>query len=91
MKTILKKILGVLFILVGGLLSLSLLMQIPSLFKRLADNGGANEFGIGYVVGSIMGVLIICALIFFLFKFGFKWLSNKKNPKIEAVSSIGKN
>lgn len=87
----LKKILGVIFILIGGLLSLSLLIQAPSTVISALERKEVSGYGVGYIFGVIIGFLIILVPIFFLFKFGFKWISNKTKPKkIEGIDSIGK-
>lgn len=92
MKVILKKILGVLFILMGSVLSLALLAQIPMTIIRIKDVGDTSEgYGFGYVIGTIIGAILIAFMAFLLFKFGFKWVSNKKKSRIEDVGSIGEN
>ena len=92
MKIILKKIFGVLFILMGSVLSLALLAQIPMTILRIKDVGDTSEgYGFGYVIGTIIGAILIAFLAFLLFRFGIKWISNKTKPKkIEGINSIGK-
>ncbi len=91
MKVILKKVLGVIFILIGGFLSLGLLAQIPMTILRIKKvNSTSNDYGSGYIVGTIVGAILMALVAFFLFKFGFKWVSNKTKPKkIESIDSIG--
>ncbi|WP_452602364.1 hypothetical protein [Pontimicrobium sp. MEBiC06410] len=91
MKVILKKILGVLFILIGGFLSLSLLIQAPNTVINSLERKEVSGYGMAYVFGIIIGFLIFLIPIYFLFKFGFKWVSNKKKSRIEDVGSIGEN
>lgn len=91
MKVILKKVLGVIFILIGGLLSLSLLIQTRSTVISALERKEVSGYGLAYIMGIIIGFLIFLVPIFFLFKFGFKWISNKTKPKkVEGIDGIGK-
>jgi uncharacterized membrane protein len=89
-KIILKKVVGIIFILMGCFLSLALLAQIPMAILRIKAEDSSEGYGVGYIMGTIIGAIILLVITVFLFKFGFKWVSNKTKPKkIESIDSIG--
>lgn len=79
-----KKILGVIFIPIASILSLSFLIGLPKIILMLFSSFSA--YNIGYTVTS----LFFLGLSIFLFKLGIKWIKNK--PKtVDTMNEIGKN
>lgn len=74
---IMKKIIGVIFCLAGTFLSFVLIGQLRFLLSALMNASGEAE-SIGYVFGAGIVFLITAGVVFFLFKFGIKWLNEKK-------------
>ena len=82
-----KKILGVIFILIAIIISIILLLTIFENFTLYSDNENVT---IGHFMGTLIGVLLFFLLPLFLFKKGIKWLKPKKK-EIELINEIGKN
>lgn len=85
----LKKIAGIIIIILAALISLGL---FSALFKLLTDpikKTGNEAYDSGQVVGQWVFLVILIVIIFFLFKFGVK-LMNKKTTPDEFINEIGK-
>jgi len=86
-KIIFLKILGVLCIILAAFLSLSVLVQIPRIIN---ESNASTSYGAGYLMGSIIGLLLFATVAFFLFKYGIQWLSRKKDKvHKEGIDDIG--
>lgn len=79
-----KKILGVIFIVLALILGLSFLVSLPKTLLMLFSSFSA--YSLGYAISSFI-FLIISIL---LFKLGLKWLKNK-HQKTSTIDQIGKN
>ncbi|HTJ51125.1 MAG TPA: hypothetical protein VL443_16810, partial [Cyclobacteriaceae bacterium] len=69
-----EKVLTAIFIILGSLLSLSFLAQVPETISLLptASSGGHQ---VGLLIGSFLTLALNLVLIYFLFfKYAFKWL-----------------
>ncbi len=86
---ILKKIVGIVLLLLAGLFSLATLLNfIRSVAKIINKNDAYTSYEMGYTIGTFVGILIVLVLIFFMAKFGLKLISNKKE-QLESVDEIG--
>ena len=79
-----KKIFGIIFIIISIILGLGFLAGLPKTLGMLISN--LSSYSIGYAVGSIL--FLIAGI--FLFRLGLKWLK-KERENIETIDQIGKN
>ena len=86
-----KKILGVFFILFSLFLGLALLIGLPEniklFFALFSDTSG---YTIGYFIGNIFVTIVFFIITIYSFKKGLKLLKKKPN-QIETINEIGKN
>ncbi|MBX2827930.1 MAG: hypothetical protein KTR22_07195 [Flavobacteriaceae bacterium] len=86
---IFKKVLGVVFILMGIPLTLSLAVQIPTVLGNvLSIFSASNAQEVGYGIGSLVAFLFFGFIVYLLFRFGIKWLKAPKK-KIDPIDSVG--
>jgi phosphoglycerol transferase MdoB-like AlkP superfamily enzyme len=80
LKTIAKKILGVILILLSVLLILANLVNLLRLINGafLTDMGGDNISLIAYVFGLLIGFVVMMALSVIFWRLGLKLIRNKK-------------
>ncbi len=77
-----KKVLGYLFLGIGGFLGLSIITQIPTVFNDFSNASSSNTaYSIGFVMGKLFAMLITIAIIFLLIWLGRKWIKKKETPK----------
>ena len=86
-----KKILGIIFIIISIFFGLAFLIGIPeNISLLLVIISGSSGYSIGYFIGNIFVAILILLISIYLFKLGLKWLKNKsKNQNI--IDEIGKN
>ena len=74
-----KSLFGIIFLIVGFILSLGLLLQSPKIFIQILNLfENKNGYQFGYSIGTFIFFLFYLILIIVLFKFGLKWIKNKK-------------
>jgi hypothetical protein len=73
-----KKVLGVIFILLGLFLTLVLIVSISKLVSPIpmAFSGKVNQ--IAYLLGRLFPLVLCIGLIYLLFRYGFKLLRKPK-------------
>ena len=72
-----KKILGYLFFVIGGFLSLSILVQIPTIFEDFSNTTSKHmAYSFGVVAGKLIAMCITIAIIILLI-----WLGRKLTKK----------
>lgn len=80
-----KKVFGIILIIIGSLLSLATLMgsfqQILTAFANL--NSTAN--GIGYFLGTIVGFLLFLAISIFLIIIGARFAKSSRQKRSEPT------
>ncbi|MFD0962877.1 hypothetical protein [Pseudofulvibacter geojedonensis] len=80
-----KKILGVLFYILGFFLSIVVVFgTLPGFFKRL------NFRDIPYTIGQLVGLALFVIPIFLLFKYAKKWTKKEPNVNTLEIDDIGK-
>lgn len=79
-----KKILGVVFIIIASILSLSFLISIPKIVLMFMSSFSAYNIGFALLCFFFLGISIL------LFKIGLKWLKNVPK-KSNIINEIGKN
>ena len=79
-----KKILGVFFILISVIFGLGFLLQIPKVLNAYFSDG--FNYSLGYAIGSLLFIVIA----YFFFKFGIKLMKNS-SKKSDSIEQIGKN
>ena len=87
-----KKVFGYLFIVIGSILSLSLLVDIPPLIRAFRNvNREANESthgeAIGYAAGMVIFMGVVILIIALLLWLGIKWTKKKPPAKEEETES----
>lgn len=76
-----KKILGILSILLGAFLTISSISQGFLFIKSLFENSQQGiAYRLGYIMGQGISLLLFLVAAFFLIKYGLKWLKAKKTP-----------
>jgi hypothetical protein len=84
-----KKILGIFFIIIGALLSLSLIAAIlKALMQSIGELARSTYEGIGFLFGIFVMMVIFGIIIYFIFKYGFKLLKTKSLPQ-DTIDDIG--
>ena len=82
-----KKVLGILLIIIGSFLSLaSLFGNVPNILKTFANSSGDAETT-GAIVGAIVAFLISMALAIFLILFGAKLAKSPKQKRIDPTEN----
>lgn len=73
-----KKIIGVLFIALGGFVTVSSISQGVSFLSALNNPNQTNSaYTAGFITGQIIAFILFLVAAFFLIKFGLKWLKAK--------------
>lgn len=69
-----RKAFGIVLIVVAVLLSISMIFEIGGLIHSLISllNDSPTSFHIGYLSGQVIGAVMFIALIYLLFRWGFK-------------------
>lgn len=76
--SVLKKILGVLMIIMAAFLSLGILAGLAGAISDiLAELKKSAAEGFGYALGSLIGLALFGIICYFLFEFGFRMASGK--------------
>ena len=86
---ILKKITGVLVLLIAALLSFGTLMSIfGGINDSIKEIKKSTTMGISYAFGSLVGAIILVAIIYYIIKLGLKLIKGK-SPIIDSIEDIG--
>jgi uncharacterized protein YacL len=73
-----KKIIGVLFIALGGFVTVSSIAQGISFLSTLMNPEQINSaYTAGFITGQVIALILFLVAAFFLIKFGLKWLKAK--------------
>ena len=70
-----KKVVGVVFIVIGAFLGLSVAIKIPWLYREIPALMVNDSFAA--VVVAVLVLVIYIALVYFLLKVGVKWVKSK--------------
>jgi hypothetical protein len=81
-----KKVLGIIFLVIAAFFCVVLLGQIPTLVAVIIKGVSGNANDVGYMVGTILPFGVVGACIYFLIKYGVKWL--KKIPPRKVQTDI---
>ncbi len=73
-----KRIFGIVLILLAIGFTLVSFGSISSFFAFLNQNGGSDAYGIGRLLGSLIFTLIIIGITLLLWIYGFKWVKKTK-------------
>lgn len=87
---ILKKIAGIILILIGFILSVGLLFAIlRSISKVIIQINKNTTYGVSYLIGTLIGVSICALITYLIINFGVKLIKSKKKlslrDKIESI------
>lgn len=77
-----KKVFGYIFLVIGGFLGISLVMQLPKnieKFKATSKTFEGNDSA--YIAGAITGMVIIVLVAFFLIRLGLKWIKKSNEEQ----------
>lgn len=84
-----KKIVGYIFLVIGVLLGLSLMSNIPKALKDFLDKSKTGTtHDNAYMIGIFVGFLLVAGTAFLCIRFGLKWISKK--PVVREVDDIGR-
>lgn len=75
-----KKIFGYIFLVIGGFLGISLVMQLPKNIEKfmvISKTYEGNDSA--YMAGAITGLVIMVLVAFFLIRLGLKWIKKAEN------------
>jgi hypothetical protein len=74
-----EKVLTAIFIILGSVLSVSFLAQLPEAISLLPAASSGNGHQVGLLIGSFLALALNLVLIYFLFfKYAFRWLRKHK-------------
>jgi hypothetical protein len=79
---ILKKIIGVLLLLLGLILSIGTLFTTIKLVINKATLDISSTYDVAHFVGNFIGLGTFIVIIYFLFKFGLKLTRTKNKPSL---------
>lgn len=86
-----KQFLGFLLLLFAGLITLSLVFaMVKAVLQTITELQKDTAYGIGYLIGTCIGLVIIGGLIYFLAKVGLRLVKGKAAKK-ESIDDIGAN
>ena len=86
---IVKKMAGILLLLIAALLSLGTLMSIfGGINDSIKEIKKSTTMGISYAFGSLVGAIILVAIIYYIIKLGLKLIKGK-SPIIDSIEDIG--
>lgn len=76
-----KKVLGIVFIVIASLFTLGIIIQAPKLIDMVIDysQDQATTFGKAFFIGYIAGWVTILAGIITLYVYGIKWIKKQKS------------
>ena len=85
-----KKIFGILLIVFGSLLSLSISLLFIEFLLRILVNFSTASYAIGYFIGQIIFIVLFGFISFWLIKKGIQLTKNKKEKEsaIDKINSI---
>lgn len=83
-----KKIFGIVLILIAVILSISMIFQIGGVIKSFIEavNKNSKPFRLEYFSGQVIGVVLFVLLVYFLFCWGFKLIKVSIQGKKPANS-----
>lgn len=85
---ILKKIVGVLLLVIAGLLTLSTLYAfIDGIVRTIEKFKDSGAYGVGSAIGTIIASAFFIFIIIYITKKGLKLISNKN--KTDSIDDIG--
>jgi hypothetical protein len=88
--TILKKVIGIVLLLLGGLISFSTLINLlKEIIIMVQMKEELSAYHIGYTIGIIIGLVFVSVIAYYLIKLGLKLLERKKE-KADTIDDIGK-
>lgn len=86
---IVKKMAGILLLLIAALLSLGTLMSIfGGINDSIKEIKKSTTMGISYAFGSLVGAIILVAILYYMIKLGLKLIKGK-SPIIDSIEDIG--
>ncbi len=87
---VLKKIAGVILLIFAGLLAIATLYSGFNSMNECINRFKNSAEGIGFLLGTIIGLIILFAIVYFTAKFGFKLIRKKKTAAVDSIDDIGK-
>lgn len=86
-----RKVVGVIMLLLAGLLSFGILGSFGSFIDRITNYDGPVGQKSGYIFGSILAEVLFVVIVYLLIKYGLRNLSRKKKTNVnDDINSIGK-
>lgn len=86
--TVLKKIFGCFLLLLSAFLTLSTLLAVLNGIQRSIEEIGKDPAtGFGYIIGSLIVIVLFVLLIRFFFRKGLQLLRNQ--TPVDAIDEIG--
>jgi|LakMenEpi03Aug12_release.lakeMendotaPanAssembly.Ray.scaffolds.fasta_scaffold2898151_1 hypothetical protein len=85
---VLRKIAGVLLLIIGGILLIGTLATIPNGISESIKKVKESSMGLAFAFGTLVGIAIFGILIFFSIKYGLK-LIKKKSAEVDSIDEIG--
>ena len=75
-----RKILGLLFLIIGIFLVLILIGQLFEFFKTVVTtiSSSSTSYALGYISGEAIVLILFGTITYFLLKYGSKWVKPKK-------------
>lgn len=86
-----KKVLGVIFIVLAVILFLAFMNGVPGIFEAITSSRPGDSYDIGYLLGLMTANFIEVLAIYFLFKYGLKWVSRRTSIPPATAPDESKN
>jgi hypothetical protein len=83
-----KRLLGIIFLLIASLLTLAFLFQIPKLLGAIVRAFSGNASDVGYLIGTVFSWTVAIGMLYILFKYGLKWIKTKSQPAIRNTNVL---
>lgn len=80
---VLKKIAGFILLLFAGIIGLATLFSIFNTINRCIKKiQSSTAEGLGYVIGSIVGFILVAVVIYFISKLALKLINDKNKDNV---------
>jgi hypothetical protein len=75
---VLKQIIGIVLVMIAALLSFAVVISsVKTINQCIIEVRNSASFGTAYVIGNILGLVLMGIVIYFIGKLGFKLISGK--------------
>lgn len=83
-----KRLLGIIFLLIASFLTIGFVRQIVKMFDIMARafSGSADDFG--FLAVTAFSWMMSASIIYVLFHYGLKWTRTKSHPSVRNTNAL---